>query len=436
MKNPFSAFLTPRGPTVKAIQALLQRIGAPTSGQKDVLQRRLFQEAGLQTSVFGSPGISKRILSIDMGIKNLAYCVADVTGPNPSNPIQMQVTQWDRLDLTDQTLQGDIKRAMRVDAAAQVDGDEADMFAPQSLANTAYWLVQNHFLQYQPDIILIERQRWRSSSSSAIQQWTVRVNSLEAMLWAALTTLSVERWNLPDDQSAGRTKPFTLYAADPKRVGMFWLDAESAVATKLGKTAAMVEEDLEEDVEEEEDESQTATRVAAPKKLSRTKAEKKAKIQLLRTWLNHEKPSTSLSATQEVAKDELIHRPVINFEFPAPRRAALSNAKTTQQLFLWMTDSPAEKRTRKSPKPESKTKVDDLTDCFLQATTYVAWMANRVELKKHLERFTADAEKPAETSPKKDRAKQGIGCKAELTVGEPKSKGLKTRKKTSGKKDC
>ena len=54
------------------------------------------------------------------------------------------------------------------------------------MAQIALNFIQTHILPQNPTHILIERQRFRSSSSPAILDWTIRVNTLEAMIYAIL----------------------------------------------------------------------------------------------------------------------------------------------------------------------------------------------------------------------------------------------------------
>jgi cruciform cutting endonuclease 1 len=328
-----------------------------------------------------------------MGIKNLAYCVADVTPSTRQRSGKIDLLSWRRLDLTEDALEGTLEKNVYSDLTTPAIPKDADPFAPEFLSQTAYWLLSQNLLRYKPDVILIERQRWRSSSSSSIQQWTVRVNSLEAMLWAILTALRAESKLLLAGESKKQERMFEVLAVDPKRVGAYWLNeevpTESPATKKKGKVAE--EEDLDEDLEEEDGTSK------ATKKPSRAKAEKKAKISLLRSWLNTDKPSTSLSADTGVAANEVedaTRRPAIDFGFQYNKAMINSNtqididAEFTRQVFLYATDTPAYRPARAKIakaagieiRKEDLKKVDDLADCLLQATAYVAWAENRADL--------------------------------------------------------
>jgi cruciform cutting endonuclease 1 len=406
-KNPFSAFLASSGPTVKTIQDLLHRIGAPTSGTKEVLQSRLFREfIQWKSAIHNNRGRllnNTRILSIDMGIKNLAFCVARV-GQTIEGKNSMNVISWRRLDLTDDMMMSNKKHTQDLTTNARYTRGD-DPFAPEFLSYTAWTLMRHNLMRYRPNVVLIERQRWRSSSSSAIQQWTVRVNSLEAMLWAVLRTMEWENKMLPQSQRNQTKKEMTLCAVDPKRAGTYWLDNATPLSTPAPSKKKVVEEE-EPDDEDEQDDAVPAQEILHPeasrkvvKKLSRGKAEKKAKIQLLRTWLDSEKPSTILSAHSDSSDAESTDRPTIDFTFTNEKNYR-AEAERTRQTFLYATDSPSQKKKRIQDmdrmqlqiREEDVKKVDDLTDCMVQAVSWVAWQDNREKLKKQFDEFVTDVE--------------------------------------------
>ncbi|KAF1960245.1 ribonuclease H-like protein [Byssothecium circinans] len=366
--NVLSQLTKSSRPTVKALQSLLQAVGGATSGKKDVLERRVLK-ACLSIDGHQHQWARKRakVLSIDMGIRNLAYCVTEVEKSSPtSSTMKMSILAWRRLDLTEET---------STDSNQEENGDdqEKDPYSPKNLSATANSLVKN-LLGYEPDVVLIERQRWRSSGSSAIQQWTVRVNSLEAMLWALFTNtyrtqeVSARRYMLKDIRSM-----------DPKRVGTYWLDGlETYDPPKVVKKRTKKSDS---DVEEEDNEIDSNS----TKTLSRGKAEKKAKINLLRTWLDSKTPSTALSAYSN--NDEaVIPRPRISFHFAPSHPQSIDDPIIARDTLLWATDPPA-KRAKREKALTSRKKVDDITDCFLQAAAYVAWEEGLVQLRKKTKEF-------------------------------------------------
>ncbi|KAL1612284.1 hypothetical protein SLS60_000508 [Paraconiothyrium brasiliense] len=391
----FALFLTKKGPTVRAMQVVLQSIGEATTGTKDVLQTRLltkalynkFPHSLLRDGVVKTP----RILSIDMGIKNLAYCVADVERPTPTrDSTNMNIRSWRRLNLSeafrDNSLGGNQESLAR---EAALDGrEDEDLYTPQNLSRMAYWFLSKALSDWSPDIILIERQRWRSSGSPTIQQWTVRVNTLEATMWAVMETLKSERVKYSQWQ---------MYAVDPKRVGHFWLDGVTPTAEpkpaqaskkKASKSSIKSKED-EKYNEEPKDEEAGST-----KKLTRGNAEKKAKIQLLRSWLDSDKPSTALSASSHCADPETAY-PNISFTFSHKEQMSSPTgygADATRQALLYATDSPSERAKRTDYYKAYVKKVDDITDSFLQAAAWVAWEENSRNLSPEVDELRVQVE--------------------------------------------
>lgn len=358
-----------------------------------------------------------------MGIKNLAFCVADVQTRAPGGSkkgstakskteqelaLEMRILAWRRLDVVDEVSKAtsdavspqspDIQPPSNSIAKSVDEGEDSEgPYTPGALSTTAYTLVKNTLLPHKPDIILIERQRWRSMGSPSIQQWTVRVNTLEGMFWAILTALR------------GRaTHVYDVFGVDPKRVGHFWLgqeietETESSTAKKKPKASktkskkAIKQADGEEidvgpegEVEEVLENNKTAT---ATKKLSRSKAEKKAKIQLLRSWLTKSKPSVE-------SKDS----PVLEFAFN-------EESGTVKDALC---------ETEKKGKGKSKIKMDDVTDCFLQAAAWVAWEGNRVRVLRGIEEMGM-LEGVGKSTEEKDTTQEKSGSTTKLRKGREK----------------
>lgn len=392
----FPLFLTKKGPTVKAVQKVLQRIGEASTGTKDVVQNRLLAKVTCRkiphtVSPRGNGGErGARILSIDMGIKNLAYCVADVEKPTSTRvTTNMDFLTWRRLDLIEafreydgDSLDGGVGGSPK---KAVLEGrDDDDLYTPENLSRMGYRFLRKALDDWNPDVILIERQRWRSAGSPTIQQWTVRVNTLEAVMWAVMTALKNER---------KKDFAWRMHAVDPKRVGHFWLDGTTPLPPSpqtSKKTTSRRKKDLKDDeppTNEADQEEQSHT-----KKLTRGKAEKKAKINLLRTWLDSEHPSTAPSPSATATPD--FPCPAISFTFSHQDGSdpPSHGADGTRQALLYATDSPSQKAQRTRYCKAYVKKVDDITDCFLQAAAWVAWDENLASLAPEVDALMAQVE--------------------------------------------
>ncbi|KAF9693850.1 hypothetical protein EKO04_008213 [Ascochyta lentis] len=299
--------MAPRKPTVtaKVLQALLTRIGSASSGTKSTLLAR-FQREIQQPSVFHRLSEGKkqphkpwnrklRVVSIDMGIKNLAFCDAEVVYPatesasEPSLHASMNILRWKKIDLVGSTSE---KKNHLLSEASESAEDDANPYSPSVLSRTAHRLIKEEVLSVNPDIILIEKQRWRSGGGSAVQQWTVRVNTLEAMLWAILETLK------PTAHGAGKNGEkhgYRVYAVDPKRVGQYWLSRHARALEERNEQLTTTTITTADEPEPEPEIETETPRSKTPPPQPRSKAEKSAKLSLLRSWLTQQPMSTTPS---------------------------------------------------------------------------------------------------------------------------------------------
>ncbi|KAF2833709.1 ribonuclease H-like protein, partial [Ophiobolus disseminans] len=365
----------PRTVTAKTLQALLTRIGSASSGTKNILHAR-FQQDVCRPRLFdlrpdwkkrlkdADPRFRKlRILSIDMGIKNLAYCHAEVSFPGgDAMKPTMDIEKWEKLSLVDATR--DLRRPLPQEKkeSGAVAEEEVDSYSLDVLSQTAYHFITRTALQLAPDIILIERQRWRSASSAAIQQWTVRVNTLEAMLWAILETLRTERLtNISRAKDEVRKRDYEIHGVDPKRVGQYWLGQHAKAAVEGEESCISI-------AEADEDLGGKVT-----KKIPRSKAEKKAKIALLRSWLSAEPASTAASMPKSghTISFNIGHGAITARRALILPKASQKRGKRTKASIVGGEDNVQEQDLKK---------LDDITDCFLQATAWVAWETNRLQL--------------------------------------------------------
>ena len=173
--------------------------GISSGGTKAVLTNRLDEELSeLKEGNVRRYGKGQRVLSIDMGIRNLAYCVFDV----PSRATtKVAIKSWRCISVSS-----------KATASTVTSATTKESFEPSGYATYAYRFLSEALGQYSPTAVLIERQRYRSMGSSAVQEWTVRVNMFEGMLYAVLRTLVEEgKWT-------GQA-----YCVSPLKVGSFWL---------------------------------------------------------------------------------------------------------------------------------------------------------------------------------------------------------------------
>jgi cruciform cutting endonuclease 1 len=191
------------------LKQLAFKCGISTSGTKPVLIARLHDEITLTPRQRPSPC---RILSIDMGIRNLAYCILDVPKSLPNT--LPSIRAWHRLAVSTAPEVLEFKPDEGVEFAPV-----KEVFNPATLSSAAYTLLRKKLLLEEPTHILIERQRFRTMGSRNILEWTVRVNMFESILYAVLCTLKGEGiWN------------GEVQAIAPGKVGPFWVGEESDTA--------------------------------------------------------------------------------------------------------------------------------------------------------------------------------------------------------------
>ena len=366
-----------RAVTAKALQALLTRIGAQSSGTKAVLQERFRREIDQSRLLNRHPTWEKsrpmdqklRIMSVDMGIKNLAFCEAEISYPaKDSLDAAMDILRWEKINLIpakDDTPSPPLDSEYSAQNTA--DAEDVDPYSLNNLSRIAYELVKNTILAGAPDIILIEKQRWRSGGGSAVQQWTLRVNTLEGMIWAILQTMCSERLvtqNKEANKVSEKERLYEVFGVDPKRVGNYWLGEKDIERLALAEASSLTKPTPAADAHVKQDEDVTSPKKKTP---SRSKAEKKAKISLLRAWLSASPASTASCGSTNT--------PTLSFTISP-------GAQATQQALCLPRKSPRRKKDNDVDEigPTELKKLDDITDCFLQAAAWVSWESNRLQL--------------------------------------------------------
>lgn len=183
--------------TAAALQTLCSSCGLRKTGTKRILLQRL----RLAAKHFQPLPPEARILSIDLGLKNFAFSLlSPITLPPkpkpkpkstikpptpPTNPLPLKTPTtlhaWHRLDLT-----------LPTTTTQQTLLLDNDAFSPAALSALTVDLIKTHLLPLRPTHVLIERQRFRTGGAAAIFEWTLRVNTLEAMLHAGFAALDWE----------------------------------------------------------------------------------------------------------------------------------------------------------------------------------------------------------------------------------------------------
>ncbi|KAJ5339156.1 DNA-binding SAP [Penicillium brevicompactum] len=310
------------------------------------------------------------ILSIDMGIQNLAFAHlhlprSDATDyANPRVPV---LTAWHRLavsEISSLNLTGNENVQARTSQAKLSDmleekpakkstkstskSKEVETFSPDIYAGIAYNLLKSLLTAYRPTHILIERQRFRSGGASAVQEWTLRVGVFEGMLYAVLHALRMERGDV-----------ISVQGVEPKRVVRYWLEPPART----------------------EDKKLNAREV------------KKAKIDIVGKWISAAQDASSKPQSESTGETQKLITGIASSEKVFLADAAHSPALSGivgEYMRKWRGESKKRKpRAVKGPSPAPGPvtaaeevavdigKLDDLADCLLQGVAWIEWQAMR-----------------------------------------------------------
>ena len=309
---------------------LAKAVGVNSSGTKPILTSQLLDHLPRDNFRLKSAQNTLqepcRILSIDMGIRNLAYCCITLphTGRRTVTAFGRPVVhEWTRIaigeesnkskrvtDLAPEKATGKVKQIGKVTLS-----NPKEAFDPATYSQHAYDLVTTLLNHLKPTQILIERQRFRSMGGSAVQEWTLRVNMFEAMIYAVLKTFSKSGfWE-------GDVHPIV-----PSKVSNFWI---------MGKQAALTE--------------------GPGSKSAKTKT---AKIDLVTQWLEDGGRFQLEGAAAQLGEAYLRKK---------TRKGGRASVK--QKM------SPGSKALPVAQ--DSVEKLDDLADCLLQGMAWIKWEENR-----------------------------------------------------------
>ena len=220
-------------------------------GRKDGGMVGVRKKGGLQEKRIRN----ERILSIDMGIQNLAFCVVDVSYPTVAgtkNGVrretesreegtgmgEMEVVAWQRVmplsylsspssSTSSISSISESKSKSGSSSSSLSKSPSPKPYTAPTLALAAHHLLTQTLLRYNPTTILIEQQRFRTNGVAAVQEWTLRVNTLEAAIWGVLAGMRGGSGWESNGEGRGdvareeRVCP-AVYAVSPAQVTAFW----------------------------------------------------------------------------------------------------------------------------------------------------------------------------------------------------------------------
>ena len=264
------------------------------------------------------------IVSIDMGIQNLAYAhilAPQPGGRNPKNSHGAGVNKlpmlnaWERLAVFPSENQDDPLRKSA----------KLGEYTPSRYAYAAYHFITDIVSKCNPTHVLIEQQRFRSGGSSSVAEWTIRVGIFEGMLHAILQTLREER---KDKTGLG-----AVISINPARTARFWLGGSQGLASELGARKITGREGKQAKIDIVGKSFMNAKSCMV--ETSRGQA-KRVETAFMEKWYS----------TSKVAKELRLHRRAV-FE-------SESAASTPKQP-----------------------KLDDLADCLLQGLAWLRWRSTK-----------------------------------------------------------
>ncbi|KAK0706952.1 mitochondrial resolvase Ydc2 [Lasiosphaeria miniovina] len=310
---------------LKALRSTAVESGLPVGGIKSELVLRLRDAARKFTPV----PANARILSIDLGIKNFAYSL--ITWTKLSTQRHSETPQWPgRLKvLVHEWKVVDLAQEAEAQALAATGTTQAAVFDPESLSKLALKLVNDRLLPLQPTHVLIERQRNRSSGSAAVTEWTLRVNSLESILYGILVTQQQQQRG----DGAGAFDAGAIIPILSHRVGSYLdreLDAEAAVEPD-----------------------------SLPEKSVNIK---KRKMSILQDWIRAGVVEPTTEDVRQQMSKAVLGKP------DKPKRIGAKH-----KAEIGASESPSAQEGAKPPKAQ---KLDDLSDSLTQGIVWLMWQRN------------------------------------------------------------
>uniref|UniRef100_A0A093VEZ8 Cruciform cutting endonuclease 1, mitochondrial n=1 Tax=Talaromyces marneffei PM1 TaxID=1077442 RepID=A0A093VEZ8_TALMA len=400
------------------LKSLARATGIPNSGRKDELRRRINDE--VLRSVFlsdaghhdpsqekmkrgrggggggGGGGEAKElsVLSIDMGIQNLAFAHLIVRSPEHLVETRdglkkglITLNAWHRIGVQElaaaspatHDAETEVKLQSLLPSSAfrtftttkqqsltEINETEEHPsntetanknFEPDTLSHNAFVLLSSLLQAYKPTHILIERQRFRSAGQSAVLEWSLRVGVFEGMLHAVLCTMrELSRFNKRRGDMDGVVDALQVYPISPGRIMQFWDEGKS-----------QEEEGNEDDGE----------------------GSKKGKNRVKRFKMDVVGDILCASTISKPGKESLLCWDVaVNTDKDKPSGPGVADV-VDAYLRRWNPQlSVSETKTSKKSKTSNNDnkqaykidKMDDLADCLLQGLTWLEWQARRAKI--------------------------------------------------------
>ncbi|EMR09886.1 hypothetical protein PNEG_01649 [Pneumocystis murina B123] len=191
--------------TLPQLRIIAIKCGILNKGNKLELAQRILQEIS-KTRLINNNFTPHRILSIDVGIRNLAF--SSIIAPsiiiedfNLIHHKPFVVDGWDKLSIESKKIDNKIiKKA----------------YNPSKFSFLAYQLAKSLLKKFKPQTILIERQRCRTRGKNVVQEWIIKINIFENMLHSIFRCFKEEMiWN---DQEAD------ILSIDPAKISSFWFE--------------------------------------------------------------------------------------------------------------------------------------------------------------------------------------------------------------------
>ncbi|KAK9240216.1 mitochondrial resolvase Ydc2 [Lipomyces kononenkoae] len=295
-----------------------------------------------------------RVLSVDMGLRNLSYSVLDLADVEQIPTL----SAWSLKSILPQTALAELTTATT---------RQQPNFSPAIAAQLAYGtFVEDILPRFNPDTILLERQRHRSGGGRNVLEWTLKVNMFESVLYGVLTTLIKQ----------GLLKAQVCEVL-PSRTKGYWI-RNAVIPTTTSSQGSPQQQEGGGGA----DESISSGRKRVQNKYALSKL---VKVNLVKRWTKG-----------------------VTFDNPAACKHVLFTESTIPMALQFHSEPGGSARRRRRRKPDSsdigveqanrlldqqqqqqqeppsstgtKLKLDDLSDSLLQGVAFVQWHQNRFEL--------------------------------------------------------